>query len=643
VDGCDYWPSRDKCSGGIKGYRRGVESLEVSPEDGCVVQVRSGERRFLLDEATEAWHTSEQRWGKGFFIADSGAGRWDAPAELEIAEGRVRARYDLGPLELTVERRFATTWSERYEFRAVAPLTLLTLGIHTPWRDVYASAADALEGAVHAHVWPGGAYSYVLAQPMDGSGPVLGLRTRSGALWAYSIESREERATGSNARGHIVLHPTDAGRAPHAFGGQPRIALAAGESYVLEWELAWYASVPAFLAEHPPPLDLPRLTARVGEPLGSLRADAEGERYVDVGGSRVAVAWHAPLRDVVRRRVRFILAHQRAGHRAGIEAAALLPFDTERGLTLAAAGWPDFSDARERLGMGLLLQEAIRRGWADAEAEAALAAYLRFVRERVLTPDGRAREDSHRPAASARLYDLPWLVLLFTDSDPQLALRLLRAYYDAGGEEFLAIGAGLGALRLSRALPEPEAAEVVALLHRHARVSAGARADLPAHEVNYEQSMVAPLLEILCCARAATDDDSLDAEIVERLPWLLAFGGPQPHVRMRDIAIRHWDGYWFGREKLWGDVFPHHWSALTANVLLLLPEAGQEEVMRIRGVPAATLAEQIYAGNLVDFRPDGTATAGFVLPSCVSGRVAHRADPVANDQDWALYWPLLLT
>jgi hypothetical protein len=27
----------------------------------------------------------------------------------------------------------------------------------------------------------------------------------------------------------------------------------------------------------------------------------------------------------------------------------------------------------------------------------------------------------------------------------------------------------------------------------------------------------------------------------------------------------------------------------------------------------------------------------------VSGRVAHVADPVANDQDWALYSPLLLT
>jgi hypothetical protein len=31
-----------------------------------------------------------------------------------------------------------------------------------------------------------------------------------------------------------------------------------------------------------------------------------------------------------------------------------------------------------------------------------------------------------------------------------------------------------------------------------------------------------------------------------------------------------------------------------------------------------------------------------VLPSCVYGRAAHRADPLANDQDWALCWPLLL-
>jgi hypothetical protein len=622
----------------------GDTTAQVDARDGCVVQVRRGRRRYLLDEATERWHTSEQRWGKGFAITDVTAGRWDAPEHLEVSDGVVRARYGVaGALTLDVERRFGATWRERYAFRAAAPLTVLTLGIHTPWRDVYASAADALTGAVHAHVWPGGRYSYALAQPMDDAGPVLGLRTEVGALWAYSIESREERVTSSNARGHIVMHPTDAGRAPSAFGGQPRIRLRAGEAYVLEWELGWYESVAAFLDEHRPPVALPRLVAPVGEPIGTWRSEAEGERYVEVAGSRVAVAWHAPLHDVVERRVRFILARQRARHRAGVAAAALLPYDNERGLPLAAGGWADFSDARERIGMGLLLQQAVRHGCAGAEAEEALAAYRRFVRECVLTDDGRAREDSHRPQASARLYDLPWLVLLFCDSEPEVALRLLRAYYDAGGERFLAIGAGLAAQRLARVLPEAQAAEITGWLHGHARASVSVRGELPAHEVNYEQSMVAPLLEILCCARAVSGDASLDAEIVERLPWLLAFGGPQPHVRMRDIAIRHWDGYWFGREKLWGDVFPHHWSALTANVLMLLPEAAQDEVRRRRGISARRLAEQIYAANLIDFRPDGSATAGFVMPSCVSGRVAHRADPVANDQDWALYWPLLLS
>lgn len=187
-----------------------------------------------------------------------------------------------------------------------------TLGIFTPWRDMYASAADSLARAVHAHIWPGGEHAFALAQPMDGGAPVLGLRVRAGGLRAYSIESREPRITGSNVRGHVVLHVTDAARAPHAFGG------------------------------------------------------------------------------------------------------------------------------------------------------------------------------------------------------------------------------------------------------------------------------------------------------------------PQPHVRMHDVAIRHWDGYWLGREQLWGDVFPHHWSVLTANVLLLAPPAAAAAVERDRGVPAQRIAAQIYAANLIDFRPDGTAT------------------------DWALFWPLHL-
>jgi hypothetical protein len=329
-----------------------------------------------------------------------------------------------------------------------------------------------------------------------------------------------------------------------------------------------------------------------------------------------------------------------------------LPLDTEHRLPVLAGGWADFSDARERIGMGLLLQEALARGWVDdpGEAHQAAAAYRRFIVDCIVTGDDGLRADSHDPVASERLYDLPWAVLLLAAHDTDRALRLFRAYYARGGADFLAIGIGLaGQLLVCELLAagrEADAGEVIRLVRSHAARSVASRAELPAHEVNYEQSMVAPLLEVLCVAARLTDDPAeartLEGAIVERLPWLLAFGGPQPHVRMRDIAIRHWDGYWFGREQLWGDVFPHHWSVLTATVLELLPPAVAAAVERDHGVAAHQLAAQIHAANWIDFRPDGTATAAFVMPSCVSGRAAHRADPVANDQDWALFWPLHL-
>lgn len=141
--------------------------------------------------------------------------------------------------------------------------------------------------------------------------------------------------------------------------------------------------------------------------------------------------------------------------------------------------------------------------------------------------------------------------------------------------------------------------------------------------------MVAPLLDLLIDAHRLTQDTQFSRAIEERLPWLLAFSGPQPHVRLHGVAIRHWDGYWFGAQRLWGDVFPHHWSTLTACTLRRLP-AG------LRTTATDRLAEQILAANMANYREDGSATCAFVMPSAVDGRAAHMADPLANDQDWHL-------
>ena len=128
---------------------------------------------------------------------------------------------------------------------------------------------------------------------------------------------------------------------------------------------------------------------------------------------------------------------------------------------------------------------------------------------------------------------------------------------------------------------------------------------------------------------AAETGADLREALRRSLRWLRAFGGPQPHVRLRDIGIRHWDGFWFGAQRQWGDVFPHHWSCLTAVALAQLPA-------ELTTPTTVEEAEAIMRANLANYHADGTATCAFVMPSTVDGQPAHKADTLANDQDWPL-------
>jgi hypothetical protein len=108
---------------------------------------------------------------------------------------------------------------------------------------------------------------------------------------------------------------------------------------------------------------------------------------------------------------------------------------------------------------------------------------------------------------------------------------------------------------------------------------------------------------------------------------------------LRHIPIRHWDGYWFGALRLWGDVFPHYWSVLNAAVYLTWPNELVEPAVADR---LRSEGHAILRANLVNFGADGSATCAFVYPSAVNNRPAHVADPLANDQDWALVYALRL-
>ncbi|GAA1550306.1 DUF5695 domain-containing protein [Kribbella sancticallisti] len=638
----------------------GAGKVELA-EDGSVAAVLHPSRghSMLLGNSPgapeAAMHDPAHYWGKGFVITDRGSHRFDSPVSQRWRQTGIDLLYQLGDLELRVGRRFGERWTETYELRnsSAAPLVLGSIAISTPWRDLYSSSRESLNRAVHAHVWTGGADAWVWAVPMDGSGPGLGLQLTEGELWAYSVESREA-GTGSNARGHLYLHVTDHARAPHAMGGQPEIVLEPGQSHRWTWQLAWHDDLAAFHSTRSPLIDAEVLAAEVGESIElRLAADATGPetvtstsagtQYVEASdgyrSSRVGVLFHQPLREIVEQRIRFVLDKQRPVELSDSRRFSFLPYDNETGLTVRPGAWRDWSDGRERIGMALLLQQARDRGWGDqAELTEALAGYEQFVVEHLVTPDGTIVDDSLH-TTTVRLYNFPWFArFLLGQGDLDRATRIIDQYYERGGSHFLAFDLGplLNDLaeHLTRADRPADAARMRDHLLQHARTFVEYGDDLPPHEVNYEQSMVAPLLELLLAAHRSSPETVPAAELDRRLPWLMAFAADQPDVRLRHIPIRHWDGYWFGVLRLWGDVFPHYWSVLNAAVYLTWPEDSP------LADDLAAQGRAILRANLVNFHPDGSATCAFVYPSAVNNRSAHLADPLANDQDWALVYAL---
>ncbi|MFJ3673287.1 hypothetical protein ACIPSE_43205 [Streptomyces sp. NPDC090106] len=679
-------------SGIPRHLRFGQGTAILDPVTGAPVQFvddAAPERRFLLDDEVP-WHHEEHQWGSGHLVTDRGAGRWLTPVELhaDVDDGVRAVHTPLEGVRLTVVRRgtageggtagsgrmagsggtAGSALRETYTLTNTGrlPLTVTGFGIQTPFADLYADAESSLGRQVHAHLFTGGTWAWALAVPMSGEGDSLGLIVRQGALWAYAVESRNKDSL-SDARGHLSLLVTDHARNPSAFGGQPSLRLAPGESSVLEWELGWYADQEHFLAATNAPASLSAYATETGRSLhvdaaqvtspepdvrvidedrGHHRVECSGHgtRTLELNGgrARTEVLFHLPLEEVVRRRASYIVRHHRAGHRTGLLGHAFVPVDTRTLLSQPTNGWADWSDGSERIAMPLLLQHALAQGWTDPdEIRPLLDGWATFARTHLLDATGApCRGSGHRHLAP-RLYDAPWLAQFFDDrhrltgdpADLDQAARIMERAGALGSGRHLSLMASEVSVSIATALDaEGEhdragrlRAEVVTAA-RHF-TSLGRR--LPGHEVSYEQSMVAPLLDLLIDAFALTGDQLFHDALAERLPWLLAFGGPQPHARLHGVPLRHWDGYWFGANRQWGDVFPHYWSALTATTLLRLPPD-------LRTPDTDRLAESVLRANMANYGADGSATCAFVMPSTVDGRPAHRADPLANDQDWHL-------
>ena len=617
---------------------------------------------------------SRFRWGLGSVKVDGRQCVWEKPAGTE--GGRLIYRLAEG-LEVRVERRpDGNDLVERYEFANVSErtLSLSEIDVYTTFNDNYKPKAELRTRRCHAHVWAGEDAGWVSAMRIGGRAPHLGLMATEGRISAYELKERDRRKGGSDTRGVICLSSPDA-------------ILNPGETTTIGWRIfvhdGWDGFKAGILARGGVWADASTFVVSRGETsrivfeardaamFGEVSASADGVElpvtrsgakcvveyaYVRDGAVRVEFRYgngkmtHVEIlgvadeRALVDARVRYLLKHQIYHAPGEPQDGAFLPYDPETDSLLQEwrkpkeSQWSDWSEGSERLGMGVFLARYAQLGPKERELVLpALLAYARFVQTGLIDAEGTLWGSTARPWRYRR-FDFPWGAIFFAEmfrltGDASYAKEAWRqqcnAYRDLGTRRhvasyekdvaFLVRDAGLGR----------EFEELVSLYRAHKDAILCDDGVMTSEVGTSPEGCSGLVMQFLQSGDLIGNPAYRRYAISVLLPELEACLGRQPAWCSHDIGLHHWDGFWFGKLKMWGDTLPHDWNGAQAEAF--------REVARATGDRRyAARARAIVRQTLGLFEPDGRAHCAFICPDRVDGKPGKVFDPLMNDQDWAL-------
>ena len=658
--------------------------MPVVPEFAAELAVSFDDAKGGVRAVSVKGDADEMNWVEGL-------GEWGTPApEMQLrfvgarTEGAVQTVvWTNRSIRLDVRREaVGDTLAERYVFTAgdyPVQFGRGDIGIYTTFNDNYEDAITCQKRRCHAHLWCGGAFGGVRAVKMGFAPTELGLFLTEGTLDGYSV--RRIAADRSNDRGDFILHP------------EP-FALRPGESKVLSWKLVAYpegefraaalksgpaATLIGFEHETVFAGETFRIVADCAEPVKNCRVTANGRTIsASVEGRRVSVAYRPDstgevkfvfevngrrhravgyvaddLATLVDRRVKTILRENQCADEKSPLDGAYLPYDNEEGHIRYDYFNPNHNAARERAGMALLVAR-----WAQThpspELTASLERYERFLTSQIWEEStGEVYNGIYLREVRHRHYNAPWFVrfwceMYYLTKKPIYLDRMekgIRRYYERAGTSFYPVccnfseclavlrGAGRDVTGLER------------LVRAHVDLILARGNGYPAQEVRFEQTLVTPPAAILAdyCEHVKRDAVAL-AALSNHVAMLKRFDGDAPDHKLAGLPIRHWDAFWFGKSKLYGDTIPHYWGCLSAN--------DYEAFARLTGdADALRRAERVYRNLLCLFFADGHASCAYVNPFTVTmvdraGKTVEPArrgeffDAYSNDQDFALYYAL---
>lgn len=541
-----------------------------------------------------------------------------------------------------------------------------SISIAFPLVDKYESSRVCMEQRCHTHIFCGGNVSYICALRMGGQAPHLGMVLTEGSLSGYSIE--RNIVSQSNDRGCFLLHPSP-------------MEIGAGESVTLQWMIFSHEGKRDFFAkleQYQPhfvtvwadryvlfPGEKSTLYVRPAFPAGEVTADQKtlpekngiyqmeymaqetGEKVFEIQADGVRTWCRIYVQEspdeLAKKRCMFVAAHQQYhGSMDGLK-GAYLAYDNEEERCIYRPE-NDYNGGRERIGMGILITRYLsgQTGKVDTSLWESLNEYRGYVlRELVDVDTGKVYNDKGRDDSYKRLYNAPWAAAFFAEQyrlcreekELECAYRIVRQFYEEGGKDFYPINLPILLLdrELTHAGMEAQREELRTLYREHADRICDRGICYPASEVNYEQSIVAPAADILLSVYVLTGDEKYLTAAKRQVGILELFNGMQPDYHLHEVAIRHWDGYWFGKRRYFGDTFPHYWSALTGNVFELYGRiTGDNSYLERAENSRRAVLPMIFA--------DGRASCAYIYPCKVNGREGEFYDPYANDQDWGLYF-----
>ena len=539
-----------------------------------------------------------------------------------------------------------------------------SIAISFPLQDRYADSVTCRDYRCHAHIFCGENTSYIMALRMGGAAPHLGMVLTKGSLSAYSME--RDLKLQSNDRGCFWLHPSSQEFAPgdtmtlewKVFPHQGRedfreklrafsqVILVDAEQYVIyPGETGKVTIEPVFQAEKVTVngTSLEKTENGVYEYL--FENEKTGEYVLSICADEVKTICRLLVQErpetLAAKRCAFIVDHQQYHGKIKELQGAYLPYDNEEKI-LVCTPENDFNAGRERTGMGVLIARALQQNLLkDREkAEQSLREYHAFyLRELVNAATGLVCNCSGKDNSYFRLYNYPWAVTFFLEcwklwgekENLKTAVRITEKFYEQDGFRFYPIEMPIVMLcqELKKAGEQEDLKTVKDLFRRHADQLIEIGTAYPASEVNYEQSIIQPAAEVILQVYEVTGEEKYLRGAEQQIAVLELFDGQQPDYHLHEIAIRHWDGYWFGKRRVFGDTFPHYWSAENGRTFKRYARLTGNEEYNIRG-------EHSLRGVLSMFFEDGTATCAYLYPYSVNGQKTDFADPYANDQDWGL-------